>query len=748
LGLVLACGCGKKPDPAAEKDAAAPKPDDAPPDPAAARNKKLAALKSPNQELRRNAIEDLCWLAEDDPAVLPALVDLLRDKGTSGSGHTFAHQINSTREAAAQTILLCTNGEKVMKEKGLPVLREGLGDPSPAVREHTAYTIGQLGPLAKPLAADVQKLCTDPDPNVRGVAFDTLRVTGVADPTALARLLKNDNEEIVRLAAELIPFITDMPEAAVAPLAEALTSANTNVQAAAANGLAAAGPKAGAAVQQVADAITKYYPAKYDPKTPRSDNVESAYWLALARIGAAAVPPTAKQLEHTNPLVRIQAAQTLGAIGPPAKVVKDALKKALGDATTNVRVEAAVALCALNEGEEDALKVMKQALDEPNSAIAAVAIEGIPRMGASGKSLVPLALAKMADANPNTRRAAVWLVGRLPPDEGARSAAELGKRATDDQPAIRRIAGLVLEQLGAAAAPAAEALGQALPDELELDIREQFIEALIAMGAGAKPALPGLLPLMSDKNLTSALRAKIVTATAIADPGSTAVSTALIKAAADTDPTIRAAAADAMGKLNPLPPEALTALMNMAKRDPKNAPRVGALRAMTAAGPRAKTARGDLEAIAAGPQPGLALWAKVALAAVDGDVTKAAAEIRTGLHARNQLARSSAAEALLLVGPTKDDLPTLLKVMNDLSGSTKVAAATGVGRLGAAAKDAVPQLRRLLDDNESEVRIAAADALGQIGPASRPALKRLRELQADPLVKSAAERALSKIVVK
>jgi HEAT repeat protein len=748
LGLVLASGCGKKPAPNPEDNAPPGKSDPAAADPVAARTKKLAGLKSSDQKQRRTTIEDLSWLAEDDPAVLPALVEMLRDKGTAGSGRTLANQINSTREAAALAILQCTNGEQVMKEKGIPVLREGLSDPSPAVREHTAYTIGQLGPLAKPLAADVQKLCTDPDANVRGVAFDTLRVTGVADPVALVKLLKSENEEVVRLAAELIPLVPDMPEGAVATLAEALRSANTNIQAAAANGLAAAGPRAGSAAPQVAEAIKKYYPARYDPRAPRSESVEAAYWLALGRIGEPAVASTVKLLDHTNPLVRAQAAQTLGVIGPPAKAAKDALKKALADPIVNVNVEAAVALCAMNESEDDALKVMKLALEQPGGGVAAAAIEGIPRMGTAGKSLIPVGLSKMAENNALTRYAAVWLVGKLPPAEATKSASELGKRATDEEPDVRRLTGRVLEQLGPAGAPAAEALGKALAKETESDIREQFVEALIAMGPDARPALPGLLPLIADKNLTVPVRAKIVAAVVAADPASAEVAAALVKAAGDGNQTIRAAAAESIGKLNPLPTDALNVVVKMAKSDPDNAPRVAALRALTTAGARAKSARADLEAIAAGPQPGLALWAKVAVAAVDGDVNKAAPDIRAGFTARNHQARSSAAEALLVIGPTKDDLPALLKVMKDPSGSTKIAAATAVGRLGAPAKDAVPQLRRFLDDTDSEVRIAAVDALGHIGPASLPAVTRLKELRADPLVKPAAQRALDKIGVK
>src|SRR5439155_9231611 len=113
--------------------------------------------------------------------------------------------------------------------------------------------------------------------------------------------------------------------------------------------------------------------------------------------------------------------------------------------------------------------------------IAAAAIEGIPRMGDAGKELVPLALGKMGDENPTTRYAAVWLVSQIPPTEATKVAAEVGKRVTDEFPEIRRLAGYVLEQLGPAGAPAADALGKALATEKEPDVREQFVEALIAM---------------------------------------------------------------------------------------------------------------------------------------------------------------------------------------------------------------------------------------------------------------------------
>jgi len=746
FGLVLAAGCGKKPAPPVTEESTTNA--SAAAEPEAERNKLVAGLKSTKTETRQRSIEELSWMAEDDPTVLPVLVELLRDKGTAGAGRTFSNQINSTREAAAMAILQCTKGEQVMREKGLPILREGLSDPSPIIREHTAYTIGLLGVVGRPLAGDVQKLCTDQDANVRGVAFDTLRIIGVADPVAFAKLLQNKNEEVVRLTAELIRFIRDMPAEAVPALIEALASENSNIRSAAADGLAAAGPKAAAAVDPLTEAIKKSYPAAYDPDTAQAGGPEASYWKALGRIGEAAVVPTAKLLEHTNPQVRWLAARTLGEIGPPAKAASDALKKALGDMDIDVCVEAAITLSALGEAKQESLDLMKRAIDTPTRGVAGVAIQGIPRMGEAGKELIPLALAKMSDTNVDTRYTAVWLVGELPAVEATKYAADVGKRTTDDFVEIRRLAGRVLERLGPAGAPAAEALGKAVVTEKELDVRDQFVEALIAMRAEAKPALPGLLPLLSDNSLSVPIRAKVIAVVVVADPTSPEVSAALIKTAGDADMTVRSAGAGSLGKLNPLSSDALNSLVKLAKTDPKTEVRAAAIRAIAEAGTRAKAAKPDLEAISAGQMPGLALWAKIALAAIDGDVKKAAPIIRNGLTQRSVQARAAATEGLLVIGPTTADLPALIKLLKDANPATKTAAAQAVGQLGPVAKDAVPPLTRLLDDRDYETRIAAAEALGRIGGAALPAVRKLKELEKDPLVAATARRALDRIGAK
>lgn len=746
LGLV-APGCGPKERPAAPDPAAPAVPAAPAAGPDADRKKWLAGLRAGSQKARETAMDELSWLAEDDPAVLAALVELLRDKTTAGPGRTLPNQINSAREAAARALLLCSKGEAVLKEKGLPVLREGLTDPGAAVREHTAYTLGQLGALAKPLAADVQKLCTDPDPNVRGVAFDALRSLGVSDPVALARLLGHPEEDVVRLAAELIPLVPAVPAGAVEALGKALASENTNVSVAAAEGLAAAGPTAAPAAPALVDTIRKSYPNE-PPERARIDGPELAYWRALARIGGAAVGPVEKLLEHPNLIVRALAARTLAEIGPPAKPAIGALKKALTDATVNVAVEAAVALVRIGEPADEPLAVFKRALDAPVEGVAAYAIEAVPRLRAAGKPLVPLALAKLSDKSALTRYAALWLVSQVPPEEGARAVPEVAVLVTDEQVEVRRLVGRVLERLGPTGAGAADALGKALATETEPDVRNQFVEALLAMGTGAKPAVPQLLPLVADANIDLAVRAKVAVAVAVADPASPAAGVALLKAASDADPVLRAAAADALGRLNPLPAGAVPALVKMARSDDKNGPRVAALRALVAAGPRATAAKPDLEAISNGTQPWLALWAKVALSALDGDVRRSAPVVRRALAEKGAQTRAAAVEALLIVGVARDDLPVLLKFIKDVNGPTKVAAATALGQLGPLSKDAVPDLVRALDHNDSDVRVAAADALGLIGPAARPAVPKLKELRPDPLARPAALRALERIEKK
>ena len=187
------------------------------------------------------------------------------------------------------------------------------------------------------------KLCTHPDSNVRGMAFDALRSIGVTDVPGFVSLLNHENTEIAELAAELVSGFPDVPDAAVPTLIDALKARTQPVRVAAAEGLAIAGPRSAPAGSPLAEAIKTSYPAEYDPEAVVVMGPEMAYWRALERIGEPAVTPTAELLGHSNALVRALAARTLGELGPTAKPAAGKLKEALKDRYGFVAVEAACA---------------------------------------------------------------------------------------------------------------------------------------------------------------------------------------------------------------------------------------------------------------------------------------------------------------------------------------------------------------------------------------------------------------------
>src|SRR5438067_322689 len=139
--LGLAGGCGKKkpapePEPAPDPKAPAAKPADTY---KADREKIIGNLRNGKSDGRQATVEAPAdWT--DDAELIAALVELGKDKPVSG--RPFPGQINSAREAAAIALTrIGPKGKAALKERGLNILRDGLADPSPTLREHTAYTL-------------------------------------------------------------------------------------------------------------------------------------------------------------------------------------------------------------------------------------------------------------------------------------------------------------------------------------------------------------------------------------------------------------------------------------------------------------------------------------------------------------------------------------------------------------------------------------------------------------------------------
>src|SRR5262249_29735318 len=199
--------------------------------------------------------------------------------------------------------------------------------------------------------------------------------------------------------------LPEVPADAVTTLIAALGEQDPSIRIAAASALITAGTKAAPAVEALVRTINATYPKQQDPMKQYQVGAEVMYWRALASIGEPAVAPTSTLLSHSNQIVRMLAAMTLGEIGPPAKTAAEKLRGALKDQFGEVAIEAAGALCRLGDSKQDAIETMKRAMEAPNTT-AGYAIDAIPRMGETGKELVPIAMSKLASPNPNARFAA------------------------------------------------------------------------------------------------------------------------------------------------------------------------------------------------------------------------------------------------------------------------------------------------------------------------------------------------------
>ncbi len=752
--LPFPAGCSKKP-PEPPPEEAADEPE-VPEDLSADREKWLASLKKPRTKQMDVAVENLARAAGHDPDVIPALLELLKDPTTAGSGETAAGQLSSTREAAAEALRRAgPKGLAALEEKGVPVLIDGLKDADGAIREHTAHTLGRLGAAAKKATPALIALCADPNPNVQSAALDAVRDIGPspADSVALVRLLGHSDAAVRRMAADFAQQMSEVPDDLVPVLITAVGDEAEPVRLAAAELLANAGPDAaGRAVPGLVAALKKAFP----PTEPEGPDAADAlprrvpFGRALVVAGGPAVGPLTELLTYPNYQLRMLAAAALGDIGAAAKPAADPLRQALREGRAEVPLEAARALLLIGEHTADALDLIRRTMDHPDPKTAEAAINLVPRTGEPTRSLVPAALAKMAADDPDVRIAAVRVfVGLGPKDpDAAKAQPDLVKLLSDEAAEVRLAVGEAVAMMGPDAAVLAADVGRALGKEKNDAVRAQYLDTLATLGPAAKAAIGGLAAIVDGKveDASSSERVRAAEVAVAVDPQSKELADALLVAVGSDDVAVRQAAVTAIGRLDPPPPQALARLMRVATGDKMLGARLRALRALAEAGPKATPVKADLEALVGHKNPEIALLAKVALARMAGTPEAAAPEVRAALAGGPGLVRAAAVEALPLVGPPHpDDLPLLTKMLSDPQFAIRAGAARAVSRLGADAAPVVSKLGDMLNDRDSDVRLAAAESLGALGPVAKPAVPKLRAAASDPLLTRAVYVAINKI---
>lgn len=717
VALVAMVGCGKSaPQPTVLQVVEEPTP---PPAPASEVPALLKKLRSTNPPTQRAAADALSEYLETDPAAIPGLLEALKDPANRGEGKGLSTELRSTREAA---IVALVNGgevgEKAAVEKGLPILIAALKDANPATREHAAIAIGRMGELAKPAVEGLWPLAGDASQPVRNAGYDALRAIGPPSAGPAVKLLTHASEDVRKhaagaLAAEAIGAgMGPIPADAVPDLAKALADTDPDVRLAAADAL----KSLGAAAKDAVPALIERMKLTTESELTNPSRTALAPLEALAAIGEPAVGPLTALLADRSLVNKIQAAYTLGLIGPPAKAATDTLEKALRDPANDVAVEAAVALVLVTGDSSKIAELVKGGLANKDPKFRAGSVQTITRMGPGSRGLASQVIPLLDDPDADVRKMTMTYVAVLDAESGKAAVPLLAKRlATDSDEFTRRRAAELLEALGANAAEAAEALGKAVASDESSAVRLAAVYALTAIGPMGKPGLPGLIAAANDAKSDTELRTVALAALPRIRVGDITVSEELLKVIADKAAPVRIAAVQAIARITPGPSNpAVFKLAELASSDPASTVRAAALRALVELGTAAGKVSPTIEPLTKASPAELALRAKVAIARIEGKPANALPAVRTGLAAKSPAERLAAVEMLPFVQPTAEDVKKLMPFLKDKSPVTRRIAAEAAGRCGAAAKPLVARLTKMVSDPEGDVRVAAIEALGTV----------------------------------
>lgn len=637
----------------------------------------IAALTDSTREVREQAAESLGWIDPPAPQAATALAAALKDADAKvaikacqalsfvGDAKTApallaAFQggraelaieagralwlLGPKAESVVPTLLTASQGppDKSGPARSLlasfgtsivPVLIKALGDGAAARREAAADALGRIGPPARTAVPALLAALKDKS---SAVALMAARAVAEIDPT---RSLP---------AVPLLADSLDVPGAAAA-----LANIGADARGAVPALIAALKPHKGNSAQELIRLNAR---------------------LALARIGAPAVPALIEALQDKRDGVAPLAGEALGWILPPPKQAVPALRAAL----RNDRAHAAVYARSLGQlgslarpAMPDLVDLLTDAASRPEAAAALVSID--PRQ--ADKAIPPLIKDLQADEE-KQRQAAV----------------------------------MALVRLGPAASPAADALLTLLRDRL---LTNREIEALRDIWSHA---IPGLVELLKDPQ--AEIRQRAVLALGQIGTEARAALPALIAALSDRDDVVRVGAAQIMQTLGTQASEATPALIaNLQAHHPEVRATAAAALGHIEAG--AKESRWPLVECLLDPAESVRYAAALSLGRIDPHYTAAAPALRAAMNDSEPMVQLGAIDSLGRIEPAsrKDAEPILASLSRKPhSLVVRFRAVEGMTNLlgPEQAKQAVPWLRIELTDGLPENRLYAARALANI----------------------------------
>ena len=426
-------------------------------------------------------------------------------------------------------------------KEAVPTLTKLFQDGDNRVRMRAAKALGNIGPEAMPAAPALIRALSDEGSGLGATAAEALVKMGPETVPALAKALQEEDFAFRRV--KIVSLLGKMGSKAVPALRAAVEDKQTWVRWNATDVLGNIGPEAKGAAPALLKALR--------------DADVVLRWKAAESLGnigpqaEGAVSALTDALEDDSGIARMQTASALGRMGPEAKQAIPALKKALQDRETVVRriaaevlrqiegrprgdnrapsvgggnaaVKEAVSAAIKGLGDKDAqvrmraasaLSVMvhrhkrlvEKAIPELTVALQdeemAVRRSAVSTLGMMGPELVPVLIRALEDESSRIRRETASALARMGPS-AKEAIPSLTKALLDIDDGVRRSAAGALGNMGPEAIPV---LAEALRHE-DGAVQLQVAEALGEMGREASQAVPALISVLGDKDISFMVR--------------------------------------------------------------------------------------------------------------------------------------------------------------------------------------------------------------------------------------------------
>lgn len=350
----------------------------------------------------------------------------------------------------------------------------------------------------------------------------------------------------------------------------------------------------------------------------------------------------------------------------------------------------------------------------------------------------------LSDPDPLIRALTVGQVGDIGRNlETARQ--DLLAALEDSDARVRSAAAEALAQIGPAAKLAYPALVQVSKFDPSDSVREQARRSLKKITPPASTDLGDFLAAMKEEHVL--LRAAAAQALGMIDPPALqAVADLERKGLTDAEPEVQVSAAQALWEITHDPDKGLAELVSGLK-DKKASVRARAASALGKMRTGDARALQGLEEALRDREASVRVQAAMALGNI-GDRSKSAVpSLQTALHDVSVKVRVMAAQALWVCDRLNQGVPALCAALKEPDGGIRLNAVVALGKMGPEARGAVGPLAVALKDTDADVRLRAAEALHHIGPESHPAVDALRDalIGTDPALRPVAAFALSGI---